>query len=349
MQTGTLDKLNNTSAAVTGANRARRNVRLVKSVSSVDAAYALLKGIRGRHFLTGAELSQAEILALLEVAQDMKADRKLGKLSKACEGKHLSLLFEKASLRTRYSFTIAMTELGGHVIEAESSQRKSEEPEDLVRVLGGYVHAVMLRTHGHDTLERMVKVSPIPVINGLSDSHHPCQALADLLTLKEKFKELKGLTLTYIGDGNNVLHSLLVLAPLVGVNVHFACPRGYGPDIAILEMAQKNSLIGGGVVRGFVDPMAAALGADALYTDVWTSMGFEDESQQREEAFRNYQVNAALFAQAKATAVVMHCLPMVRGKEITSEMADHAQSALFQQSENRLHAQKALLYGLIGG
>ncbi len=340
---------NKVATSPSSPQKLRRSVRLVKSTSAIEASYALVKTLRGRHFLSGEELSRAELSAVLDVAADMKSDRKQGKLSKACEGKHLSLLFEKASLRTRYSFTIAMTEMGGQVIEAVSSQRKHEEPEDLIRVLGGYVHAVMLRTHGHDTLERMVKVSPVPVINGLSDTHHPCQALADLLTLKENFKELQGLTLTYVGDGNNVLHSLLLLAPVLGVNVHFACPRGFGPSMEILEKANTRALANGAHIKGFVDPEEAAVGADALYTDVWTSMGFEDESSQREESFKGFQINAALHKRANERAVVMHCLPMLRGKEITSEMADHSQSVIFQQSENRLHAQKALLWGLIGG
>lgn len=329
--------------------KARRSVRLLKNAQEISSpALSQLKQLKGRHFLTGEELSREELSALIEVAAELKQERQLGRTQKVLEGKTLALLFEKASLRTRFSFTIAMQELGGQVIDMVSSSRKQEEPEDLIRVLSGYCHAVMLRTHEHDTLERMVSKSSIPVVNGLSDSHHPCQTIADLLTLKDYYKDLNGLTLSYIGDGNNILHSLLLLAPMLGVSVHFACPRGYGPSIEILEKANTRAVQNGAVVKGFDTPAAAVKGAHAIYTDVWTSMGFEAESEKREQAFQGYQLNAELHALAAPDAILMHCLPMVRGKEITSEMADHPRSALFVQSENRLHAQKALLLGLLG-
>jgi len=304
---------------------------------------------KGRSFLTGTEFSTEELQALIEVAGALKEERKAGKTHRHLEGMHLALLFEKASLRTRFSFTVAMNELGGHIIEAVSANRKSEEPEDLAGVLNGYVHGVMLRTHEHSTLERMMKTTKIPVINGLSDTHHPCQALADVLTMKERFKRTKGLTLCYVGDGNNVLHSLLLLCPMFGINVNFSCPKGYGPSIDVLAEANLLAVKNNATIRAFDEPVQAAKGAHALYTDVWVSMGFEnEESAQREAAFQGYQLDADLYRVAASGAIIMHCMPMVRGKEISAEMADHPNSVLFEQSENRLHVQKALLWGTMG-
>lgn len=301
-----------------------------------------------RHFLTGEELSRKELEQLLTLAQELKDERDRGFLQKTLAGKHLALLFEKPSLRTRLSFSIAMQELGGGVVESTSSTSKKEEPEDIARVLAGYVHAVMVRTHEQQVLERMVAKSPIPVINGLSDTHHPCQILADLLTMKQRFGKLEGLTLAYIGDGNNILHSLLLLAPFLGVRVTYACPEGYGPSGFILKNARKRAKDGGGKIQAFMNPEDACRGAHAIYTDVWVSMGFEAEERERERIFERYQVNEALYAVANPKAILMHCLPMLRGKEITDQMADHPNSALFQQSENRLHVQKALLAALLG-
>ncbi len=331
------------------AQKPRRSVRLLKNGAVAQGpAFQTLRQIKGRSILTGEELNREELTAVLDVAIELKADRSINSFQKSLEGMHLALLFEKASLRTRFSFAIAMSELGGFVIDSVSSSRKAEEPEDLIRVLNGYCHGVMLRTHEHSVLERMVTKTTIPIVNGLSDDHHPCQILADLMTLKENFKSLEGLTLSYIGDGNNILHSLLLMAPVLGVNVHFSCPRGFGPSIKILEKANQRAVENGATVKAFSTPEEAVDGAHAIYTDVWTSMGFEDESEQRNESFKGFQINKSLFERAQHSAVIMHCLPMLRGKEITDEMADHPQSVLFQQSENRLHAQKALLLGLMG-
>jgi ornithine carbamoyltransferase len=207
----------------------------------------------------------------------------------------------------------------------------------------------MLRTFEHSTLERMVKHASIPVINGLSDLHHPCQALADILTLKQKFGSLQGLKLSYIGDGNNVLHSLLLMAPFLGIDLHYACPAGYEPDKEILKRAQSRAVLGGAKIRKFATPEDAVMGTHAIYTDVWTSMGFEEENAVRLKAFKGYQLNMALFDLALPQAIAMHCLPMIKGQEITEEVAEHPRSALFQQAENRLHAQKALLEGIYNG
>ena len=244
---------------------------------------------------------------------------------------------------------MGIQELGGKAIELAASQKKNEDPEDEIRVLQGMVHGVMLRTFKHETLERMVSKSKIPVINGLSDTHHPCQALADLQTMLQIFGKLQGLKLAYIGDGNNVLHSLLLMAPFVGVDVHFACPEGYQPDAAILARAQARAKTGGAQIKKFVTPTEAVTGVDAIYTDVWTSMGFEKENEARLKAFEGYQVNKSLLAKAQPQAIILHCLPMIKGQEITADVVELPNSALFEQAENRLHAQKALMIGLFNG
>lgn len=303
--------------------------------------------LKTKHFLTGEELTKSELLGLLELADELRIARKAGQNKPQLAGKSLAMLFEKQSLRTRMSFSVAMQELGGFAIDSVASTRKKEEPEDLARVLAGYCHAIMLRTHEQSSLDRMAAKSPVPVINGLSDTHHPCQALADLLTLKQYFKSLEGLKLAYIGDGNNVLHSLLLLAPYAGIELHYSCPSGFEPNGFIVRAAKKRAKEGGGAIVAHSSPIAAVKGVNAIYTDVWTSMGFEAEEHDREKAFEGYQLNEELYSHAAPNAIVMHCLPMVRGKEISDAMADHENSALFRQSENRLHAQKALLIGLL--
>lgn len=299
--------------------------------------------VKTQHFLTGEELSQSELLELLNRAEELKQAPN----SQVLKEKTVALIFEKPSLRTRVSFTVGIQQLGGQVLELQGSQKKSEDPEDTIRVLQGMVQAVMLRTFEHSILERMVSKATIPVINGLSDLHHPCQALADLLTLKQKFGKLTGLKLAYIGDGNNVLHSLLLLLPFAGVDVHFACPPGYQPNATILETAKKRAEAAGAQIVQFTSPQAAVKDVHAIYTDVWTSMGFEKENEKRLQAFQGYQLNLEMLKLAHPNAIAMHCLPMVKGQEITEEVAEHPRSALFQQAENRLHAQKALLEGLL--
>lgn len=302
-----------------------------------------------RHFLTGEELSRQELIKLIshaEVLRQRREQRRGQKSSLPLKGKTLALIFDKPSLRTRVSFTVGIQELGGGVMELLGSQKKNEEPEDTIRVLQGMVHGLMVRTFEHQTLERMVAKAKIPIINGLSDSHHPCQALADILTLHQRFGALKGLKLAYIGDGNNVLHSLLLLAPFLGIDVHYACPDHCGPVAAILERAHRRAHIGGAQIRAFADPREAVVNAHAVYTDVWTSMGAEDKGADRIRMFQGYQLNLDLFSRALPNAIAMHCLPMVRGQEISMDVAEHPRSAIFQQSENRLHAQKALLVGL---
>lgn len=297
------------------------------------------------NFLTGKEFDTEALKDLLELADKLKTDRDAGVQREDLKGKTLAMLFDKPSLRTRMSFSLAMTELGGNVIESAANLRKQEDPEDVAGVLSRYVHAVMIRTHGHDLITRFAENSKVPVINGLTDEHHPCQALADILTMKQKFGDLKGLKLAYIGDGNNCLHSLMILAPLLGIHLHYACPAGYQPDGKILEWASLRSQSGS--IKKFSTPDLAVQGVDGIYTDVWTSMGFEEENEVRIKAFQGYQLNKKLHSLAQPKAIVLHCMPMVRGQEITSEMADHEQSAIYQQAENRLHVQKALLLKLI--
>ncbi len=305
--------------------------------------------LKTKHFLTGEELSQSELLGLIDLAEELRAERKAGKTRTDLSGKNITLLFEKQSLRTRVSFTVAMQELGGQVVELISSVRKKEEPEDTVQVLAGYSHGIMCRTHEHHILNRMAQKSPVPVINGLSDSHHPCQVLADIQTLKQFYGNLKGLKVAYVGDGNNMLHSMLLLMPFLGMHLSYACPPGFEPNAFILKQAKARAKENGGSITGTHDPVAAVKGTHAIYTDVWTSMGFEkDEGESdREKAFEDYQLNEELYSHASPNALIMHCMPMVRGKEISEAMADHKNAVLFRQSENRLHAQKALLLGLL--
>lgn len=303
---------------------------------------------KSKHFLTGTELSKTELMDLLFLAESCREQRLAGFRRDDLRNKNVVLLFEKPSLRTRVSFTVAIQELGGSVLELDSMGRKKEDPEDTIRVLAGYCHAVMVRTHAHSILDRMVSKSPIPVINGLSDTHHPCQVLADLLTLMQRYKDLNGLKLAYVGDGNNMLHSLLLLAPILGVEIHYACPRGYEPSSLVVRQAKKRAKDSGAVVVGHTDPREAVKSANAVYTDVWTSMGFEQEETDRDKVFQPYQLNEELYQLADPRAAIMHCMPMIKEKEITTALVEHENSVLFQQAENRMHAQKALLVGLLG-
>ena len=293
------------------------------------------------HLLTGEELTGTEIQQLIDSAIYLKQQRGQAEQPRVLAGKHLALVFDKPSLRTRLSFTIAARELGGDVIESVGNSRKVEDPADQMRVLQGYCHAVMVRTFSEQTLEKMQEVARVPIINGLSDLYHPCQILADLMTLKENFGSLENLSLCYIGDGNNILHSLLLMASAVGVNVHYYCPKAHGPNARVLRNALNKQHPG--AIKGFDNIKAAVAGCHAVYTDVWTSMGFESTD---ERAFKGFQVNEALMQHAQAEAIFLHCMPMERGKEVSHSLPDSPCSKIFQQSENRLHVQKALLLSL---
>lgn len=289
-----------------------------------------------KHFITGAELTAAELRGVLQEAKAMKENPTLYR--KALADKSLAMIFEKPSFRTRLSFAMAIKTMGGFSIESVSNTRKPEEPSDMARVLNGYADLVMIRTHAESILEEMAQFSKIPIINGLSALHHPCQILADLLSLEEHFGSLAGLTLTYIGDGNNILNSFLLLAPQLGLKIHYSCPSSKQPNESILKQAKIKTPL---QVQGFSTPEEAVINAHAVYTDVWTSMGFEDNKN--ETVFEGFQVNEALMAHAKPEAVFMHCMPMERGKEVSTTLPDSTCSIIFHQSENRMHVQKALM------
>ena len=251
----------------------------------------------------------------------------------------MAIIFEKPSLRTRFSFSVAVNQLGGQVIESIAQTRKSEEPKDFIRVVQGYCSAMMIRTFDNSALVEMAQYAKIPIINGLTDLFHPCQILADLLTLKERFNSVENLKLSYIGDGNNILHSMLVMATKLGIAVHYCCPPGHGPKEAIFDLIENPEL-----VTSFTKPKEAVKNCHAVYADVWTSMGF---AKNDESDFKGFQVNEKLMSHANSDAIFMHCMPMVRGKEVSNDLPDTPCSAIFEQSENRLHVQKALLVNLL--
>lgn len=299
-----------------------------------------------KYLLTGQELSPEAIRHILEQAKALKKERASHPKRQDLSGRQLALLFDKPSLRTRFSFTIAMRELGGDVIESLGNNRKKEHPEDLARVLEGYCHGIMIRTDDDNILTKMSQACQIPIINGLSDLHHPCQILSDLLTLEERFHTLNGLVLSYIGDGNNILHSLLLLAPQMGIHLRYCCPPSRQPNEFILKQALSQLEKERGSICQFEIPIEAAAQSHAIYTDVWISMGFESAKNDI-KVFEGFQVNEALMSHAHEEAIFMHCLPMERGIEVSHTLPDKPCSVIFQQSENRLHAQKALLLNLI--
>ncbi|CAM2903807.1 Ornithine carbamoyltransferase [Legionella steigerwaltii] len=289
-----------------------------------------------KHFLTGTELSAEELKYVLERAKALKQTPSF--YSQALAHKSLAMIFEKPSFRTRLSFAMAIQSMGGIAIESVSNTRKQETPADMARVLNGYANFIMVRTHADEILQEMAAYAKVPVINGLSALHHPCQILADLLSLWEQFGSLEGLTIAYIGDGNNILHSLMLLAPQLGVTINYCCPASHQPNAAIVQQAQS---LKKNMIYHFSKPEDAVKNADAVYTDVWTSMGFE--GQENNEAFQGFQVNETLMTYAKPEAVFMHCMPMERGKEVSETLPDSPASIIFTQSENRMHVQKALL------
>jgi ornithine carbamoyltransferase len=297
-----------------------------------------------KDFLTLLDLSSEEMHALLNRAAELKA----GKDSSSCPliGKSIGLLFDKTSTRTRISFQTGIYQLGAQPIYINTKDMqlgRGETIEDTAKVLARYLHGIVIRTYAHSTIETLAENAGIPVVNGLTDLHHPCQALADMLTVQEKKGGLKDVRLVYIGDGNNVANSLIEAAALSGLELIIACPRGYDPDRKIIEKA----LSLGARVRIVADPEEAAKDADVLYTDTWISMGQEREVERRKKIFKKYQINKELLSLAKSDAIVMHCLPAHRGEEITSDVIDSPQSVVIDQAENRLHTQKALLEMLI--
>jgi len=298
--------------------------------------------MRGKDVVSLAELSSEDIHEILETARNLKLELRAGVKHEMLEGKTLALIFQKPSLRTRVSFETGMTQLGGHAIYLgpdDIKLGKRETTEDIAIVLSRYVNGIMARVFEHKTVEDLAKYATVPVINGLSDLFHPCQILGDLLTIREKKRTLEGLTLAFIGDGNNVAHSLINGSTKVGMNFRIACPEGYEPNEEIVRSARE--IIGS--VEITHDPREAAAKADVIYTDVWASMGEEDKAEQKKHAFTGFTVDESLLEIADPDAIVMHCLPAHYDEEITYAASRSEGSAIFDQAENRLHAQKAVL------
>lgn len=287
---------------------------------------------------------------LLALAAELKQLRQQRKVHARLAGRTLGLLFQKASTRTRVSFEVGMNQLGGQALFLPINDiqlSRGESVPDTARVLSRYLDGIVVRTFDQAIVEEWARESTIPIINGLTDLHHPCQALSDLLTIQEKKKTLKGLRLAYVGDGNNMANSLIEAAAKVGMHISLGCPRGYQPDAAVVERARQDAARTGSRIELSEDPEAAVKGADAVYTDVWISMGQEREQARRLKAFSAYQVNERLMKRAKSDAIVLHCLPAHRGEEITAGVLDGPQSVVFDQAENRLHIQKAILVELL--
>lgn len=300
-----------------------------------------------KHLISMADLSSEDIHQLLDSAQDLKEKRARGKVTELLKNKSLAMIFEKPSTRTRVSFEVAMSDLGGHglYLNYKDIQLGRGEPiSDTSEVLSRYVHGIAGRVNSHDTISEMAKCSTIPVINALSDLEHPCQILADLLTIQEYKNRIKNLKFAWVGDGNNVCNSAILGCAVVGMDITVACPEGYEPDKNIVEQAKKMD----GNVNITHNPAEAADNADILYTDVWISMGDEGEREKRLNDLGDYQINSQLVDLAKNDVIVMHCLPAHRGEEITEEVLNGPHSVIFDQAENRLHAQKALILKLMG-
>lgn len=297
-------------------------------------------------FTRDLDLSQDELLALLDLTQQVKSNPT--RFAKALSGKYLSLLFEKPSLRTRMTFELAIKQLGGDAVLSNGPIGEREPLKDVARNLDRWTNAIVARTFSHRTIEDLAQWSRVPVINALSDRYHPCQALADIFTLQEKFDDLRDRKLAFVGDGNNVAHSLMLTALRMGMNFSIATPRGYEPEAEIIAQAEALAAVSGAELAITTHPVEAVGNAHAVYTDVWTSMGQENEKRKRLSDFAEFQVNARLLAEASADAVFLHCLPAKRGEEVTDEVIECPQSAVFDQAENRLHVQKALLLMLIG-
>ncbi len=306
--------------------------------------------LRNKDLLSIADLEPEEIRLILEAGAICKAKQRAGEIFVPLLGKTLGMIFHKPSARTRASFDIGMYQLGGHSIlmKDEDIGLDTREPvEDVARLFSRYMDAVVIRTFDHDLLCRFAQHATIPVINALTDFSHPCQILADLMTLKEQKKELKGLTVAFIGDGNNVANSLAFASAKCGMHLRIASPKGYELMPEVLREARSYAALGGSITLTN-SPVEAATGADALYTDVWTSMGQEEESRERRRDFEGFQIGEPLMKKAKSDAVVLHCLPAHRGEEITAEVMERFKDVIFDEAENRLHVQKGLMVLLMG-
>jgi ornithine carbamoyltransferase len=304
-----------------------------------------LPKIGASDFTRDIDLSQDELLALLDLTQQLKASP--SKFSKTLTGRYISLLFEKPSLRTRFTFELAIKQLGGDAVLSTGPIGDREPLKDVARNLDRWTNAIVARTFSQETIDDLAHWSSVPVINALSDRFHPCQALADVFTLQEKFGDVRGLKLAFVGDGNNVANSLMLSALRLGISFSIATPIGYSPDAEIIAQAEALAAVSGAQLVITNDPNQAAAGAQAIYTDVWTSMGQEAENAKRLADFAPYQVNQALMEKTAPESIFLHCLPAKRGQEVTDGVMESSQSMIFDQAENRLHVQKALLLMLI--
>ncbi len=318
---------------------------LVQELDSVSPKESLA----GRDLCSTADLTPRELAAILELAHDVKKNP--GDYRWALDARQMVMFFEKASLRTRLTFETAINTVGGAAVFVDQTQSPLGEREslaDIARNVERWVSVIVLRTYAHETITEMAQYSSVPVINALSDQEHPCQAIADFMTLQERFGNLRGFNFSYVGDGNNVCHSLMLTAALLGANCTVGTPRNYAPKADIVAQARAIGNVTGSHITLVNDPIAAVRDAEAIYTDVCTSMGFEHEATKRAPIFKPYQVNDALMSRAAPTTVFMHCLPAHRNAEVTDSVLDGPQSVVFEQAENRMHAQKALLLMLLG-
>jgi ornithine carbamoyltransferase len=305
--------------------------------------------MKGRSLISVADFTREEIWTVWELAARLKMQQKVGEPHPILAGKQLAMIFQKPSLRTQVSFETGMFQLGGHALYLGPDHialGKRESVPDVARVLGRMVDGIMARVFAHSDVEILAQYAGVPVINGLSDSEHPCQALADLFTIWERKRRVEGVNLTYVGDGNNVAASLLLAAARVGMNITLICPDGYEVPAHYVQAARADAALTGSNLR-FTDDVADVEGSDVIYTDTWASMGQEAEAEKRVAIFQHYQVNDELLARAGGDVMVMHCLPAHRGQEITDELMDGPDSAVFQEAENRLHVQKAIMALLI--
>ncbi|MDI3475758.1 MAG: ornithine carbamoyltransferase [Thermococcaceae archaeon] len=312
----------------------------------------MVVSLAGRDVLCLQDFTREELETILKTAEMMKIWNKIGKPHRVLEGKTLAMIFQKPSTRTRISFEVGIYQLGGYglYLNAQDLQlRRGETIADTARVLSRYVDGIMARVFDHKDVEDLAKYASVPVINGLSDFSHPCQALADYQTILEKKGRIQGLKIVYVGDGNNVAHSLMIAGTKLGANVVVATPEGYEPDPKVIKWAEGNAAESGGSFELLHDPVQAVKDADVIYTDVWASMGQEAEAEERRKIFMPFQVNKELVKHAKPDYIFMHCLPAHRGEEVTDDVIDSPNSVVFDQAENRLHAQKAVMALVMGG
>jgi ornithine carbamoyltransferase len=306
--------------------------------------------LKGRDFLGLGDYSPEEIRYLIDLAIDLKQKQKNGEVYQPLKGKTLGMIFEKSSTRTRVSFEVGMYQLGGHALFLSKNDLqigRGESIHDTAQTMSRYLDGIMIRTYAHRTVIDLARWATIPVINGLTDLSHPCQALADYQTILEHKGKLAGLKLAYIGDGNNMVHSLMIGAAKLGIHISIASPEGYDMDDTIIRQAQEIATVTGSEIVITRDPIEAVQDADVIYTDVWASMGFESEQQDREQAFKDFQVNEELVKHAKPDYLFMHCLPAHRGEEVSEGVIDGSNSIIFDQAENRLHAQKAVMAAIL--